>query len=344
MNRNHPTSADPSAPDISNGRLRRMAPKVAATLVSTLVMVSILWGTDLYFHRKHGINLWGYRGPALGRKQSGEKRVAILGGSTAWGFGLKAGQDFPAQLQKEIAERPKLPGTDSVKILNLAYNSEGAFSFKYTLHDYAYLDYDAVVLYTGYNDLWKQNFIVARHRSPIFLWTGYFPLLPALTMDKISVWTNRLTHGDKPVVFVPPKEDNPDAGEQTSKALQKQTGPLTGSAQSQTGAPDGTCPTKWQFYCQQVYEAADQALKDGKQVLIVTEPYISDDHVEQQRALEGMLSKRFEGQTRLRYLNLGRSVNLQDRSLCWDGMHLTEEGNRRIAAALIQPVTELLEK
>jgi lysophospholipase L1-like esterase len=343
MNHTHPTSSDPSQ-NIFTGRLRRMAPKVAATLVSTLVMVSILWGTDLYLHRKHGVNLWGYRGPALGQKQSREKRVAILGGSTAWGFGLKAGQDFPAQLQKGFAERPKLVGTDSVKILNLAYNSEGAYSFKYTLRDYAYLDYDVVLLYTGYNDLWRQNFFVSRHRSPIFLWTGYLPLLPAVTMDKISVWTNQRTNGDKPMVFVPPKEGNPDAGEQTAKALQKQTGPLTGSGQSQTGAPDGTCPTKWQFYCQQVYEAADQALKDGKQVLIVTEPYISDDHVEQQTALEGMLSKRFEGQTRLRYLNLGRSVNLQDRSLCWDGMHLTEEGNRRIAAALIQPVTELLEK
>jgi lysophospholipase L1-like esterase len=63
----------------------------------------------------------------------------------------------------------------------------------------------------------------------------------------------------------------------------------------------------------------------------------------QQRALEGMLNKRFEGQTNLRYLNLGRTVDLGDRSLCWDGMHLTEEGNRRIADALIQPVLDLLQ-
>ena len=280
----------------------------------------------------------------MGQKQPGEKRVVVLGGSTAWGFGLNAGQDFPAQLQRESAQRPKFAGADSIKVLNLAFNSEGAYSFQYTLNDYAYLDYDAVLLYTGYNDLGKQNFFVSRHRSPIFLWTGYLPLLPSFTMDKISVWTSRLTRGDKPVVFVPPRADDTDAGEQTSKALQKQTGPLTDSGQSQAGASDGTCPAKWQFYCQQVYEATDHALKDGKRVLIVTEPYISDDHIEQQRALEGMLNKRFSGQTRLRYLSLGRSIDLQDRTLCWDGMHLTEEGNRRIAAALIQPVTDLLQK
>ena len=57
-----------------------------------------------------------------------------------------------------------------------------------------------------------------------------------------------------------------------------------------------------------------------------------------------MLKQRFEGQAHLRYLNLGRTVDLQDRSLCWDGMHLTEEGNRRIAEALIQPVLEILQR
>jgi lysophospholipase L1-like esterase len=84
-------------------------------------------------------------------------------------------------------------------------------------------------------------------------------------------------------------------------------------------------------------------LKQGKRVLVVTEPYISDQHVMQQRALAAMLAQRFAGQTQFRYLDLGRTVDLRDRALCWDGMHLTEEGNRRIAEALIQPVLETLQ-
>jgi lysophospholipase L1-like esterase len=79
-------------------------------------------------------------------------------------------------------------------------------------------------------------------------------------------------------------------------------------------------------------------------VLVVTEPYISDKHVEQQRALEAMLKQRFAGQVHLVYLNLGRTIDLRDKSLCWDGMHLTEEGNRRVAQALIQPVLETLQR
>src|SRR5437870_2984989 len=94
--------------------------KLATAIISSLVCVSILFGADLYLHHKHGVNIWGYRGPVVGHKQSGEKRVAVLGGSTTWGFGLSAGQDFPAQLQQTL-------GSPQIKVVNLGFNSEGAY-------------------------------------------------------------------------------------------------------------------------------------------------------------------------------------------------------------------------
>jgi lysophospholipase L1-like esterase len=330
------------AADGRSDRLRRIVLKAATTIISTGLIVSILFGADLYLHHKHGVNLWGYRGPTAGPKQAGEKRVAVLGGSTAWGFGLKVEQAFPAQLQQRLSERSPVNGPTSVKILNLAYNSEGAYSFKYTLDDYNYLDYDVVVLYSGYNDLSGQNLYVSRHRSPIFLLSGYLPLLPAVTASKLSIWKDRVTGQDQPVVFTPPLP-NSDTGDQTSRALEKQLGPLTTAGQSDQ-EPAGTCATEWQFYCQQIYETTDLALQRGKRVLVVTEPYISDKHVAQQRAIEAMLKQRFGDQAHLRYLNLGRTIDLRDKTLCWDGMHLTAEGNRRIADALIQPVLEILQR
>ena len=84
------------------------------------------------------------------------------------------------------------------------------------------------------------------------------------------------------------------------------------------------------------------ALAKGKHVLIVTEPYIADAHVEQQAQLQGMLSVRFANEPRLRYVNLGGLIDLSDAALCWDGMHLTEEGNRRIAAALVETSADML--
>jgi lysophospholipase L1-like esterase len=307
-------------------------------LVSTILCASILFGADYYLHRRHGINLSGYRGPALGRKQPGEKRVAILGGSTTWGYGLRAGQDFPAQLQSHL-EQGQEPATSSIKVLNLGSNGEGAYSFKYTLKDYDYLDYDAVVLYSGYNDLRGPNFYVFRHRSPVFGWTGYLPLLPALTVDKLTGWTQKLFGRDKKVVFQPPapSQNSPESLQSTVGATNDQNQKSAGNSSVVT------VPAEWQFYCDQVSEAAEMALQRGKLVLIVTEPYFSDRHIAQQKALEAMIQMRFPNQPHLRYVNLGRTVDLRDKSLCWDGMHLTEEGNRRIAVALRQPVFDLLQ-
>ena len=310
---------------------------VVTVLISTFVCGSVLVGMDLYLHYKYGINLRGYRGPSVGRKQAGEKRVAILGGSTTWGFGLKAGQDFPAQLQRMLAERPDVSHHAPINVLNLGFNNEGAYSFKFTLKDYAYLEPDVVVLYSGYNDVKNiENKIIFRHRSPVFLWTGFLPLLPSLTIDKLTVWKRELSGSDERTIFEPPDVKTIKNGDE----LRKQVGSLT-QKDTTTDATTATC-AEWQFYCEQISETVSVALKDGKRVLVVTEPYISNDHVAQQAAIANMLSVRFAENPNVHYLNLGTVVDLRDTSLCWDGMHLTEEGNRRIAAALAQPVRELL--
>lgn len=184
--------------------------------------------------------------------------------------------------------------------MNLGFNDDGAYSLKYTLKDYDYLECDAVVLYSGYNDLDEPNFYVFRHRSPVFGWTGYLPLLPELTVDKLSVWTQRLLGHNEKVVFQPP-----ELGQNSPEALPKQLGPAHNSNQSAETSSAVTVPAHWQFYCNQVYEAAQMALQSGKRVLIVTEPYINDQHIAQQKALETMIQMSFPNQTHLRYLNLG---------------------------------------
>lgn len=248
------------------------------------------------------------------------------------------GQDFPAQLQHHL-DQGQASATSSIKVLNLGFNGEGAYSFKYTLKDYDYLECDAVVLYSGYNDLSGPNFYVFRHRSPVFGWTGYLPLLPALTVDKLSVWKQKLLGRNEKVVFQPP-----DLNQNSPEFLPKQLSPTVNQNQKSAETSFAvTVPAEWQFYCDQVSETVQMALQNGKRVLVVTEPYISNEHVAQQKSLEAMIQMRFPNQPHLRYLDLGRAVDLRDKSLCWDGMHLTEEGNRRIAVALKQPVLDLLQ-
>lgn len=319
----------------SSPRKKRVLFKLVTTLISSLVCVLVVIGGDLYLHHKHGINFHGYRGRSLGPKQSGEKRIAFLGGSTTWGFGVLAGQDIPAQLEQMLAERSEA-AKSPITIVNLGANNDGAYSFKFTLNDYDYLGADVVVLYSGYNDLFAPNYYVFRHRSPVFVWTGYLPLLPLLTADKLTVWKRQLLGQNQQKIFQPPDLKQIKSPQPLETAIQP------GSKAVASSQPNsGTCSAEWSFYCEQISETVNLCLKKGKRVLVVTEPYISNSHVAQQRAIEAMLAARFAGNPNVRYLNLGTAVDLRDATLCWDGMHLTREGNRRIAAALVEPVTEL---
>jgi hypothetical protein len=81
----------------------------------------------------------------------------------------------------------------------------------------------------------------------------------------------------------------------------------------------------------------------GARVLVVTQPYISDPHVEQQDSLRAMLREKFPGDAGVRYANLGRGVvDVDDRSVAYDGMHLTERGNAAVANALVPQAAELI--
>ena len=118
-----------------------------------IVMAGLLLAADLVLHhraqRSAGLNRYGYRGPVIGRKQPGELRVVMLGGSTVFGYGVAWNESIPAYLETALEARLQRP----VTVVNLGFNNEGAYAFRPNLEDFAYLDYDVAVLYEGYNDL-----------------------------------------------------------------------------------------------------------------------------------------------------------------------------------------------
>ena len=78
---------------------------LAAVLATVITTVAVL-AADLYLHhraeRSAGLNRWGYRGPVLSKKQPGEIRVAMLGGSTVFGYGVLASESIPAFLEQRL--------------------------------------------------------------------------------------------------------------------------------------------------------------------------------------------------------------------------------------------------
>lgn len=328
-------------------RGRRAWFAVAAIALSVASTLAFVFGLDLYLHYKFartgGFNIWGYRGAVVGKKAPGEQRLVMLGGSVAFGYGVTSTQTIPYYLEQRLNDPPAARRTS---VVNLGWNSEGAYSFQFTLPAYEYLNYDASILYSGYNDLLDDNFLAFRHRSALFRLAGYLPILPIVPIREwLHIDNLSDTMRDGHVVFRPGLADRytaeaTDTALRITKAIEQQLGRLTPEGTPAPAvAPD--CTT-FAHYCGAVMTAVQYEVGRGKHVFVVTEPFISPKHIEQQAAVSHMLATTFPGDARVHYVNMGRSVNLGDRSLSYDGMHLTDAGNARLAAALAPKIRKVL--
>lgn len=322
---------------------------------SALCGMMALFALDLYLHHKYGkiagYNVRGYRGAVLGRKSPGEIRVAVVGGSTALGYGVAPHESYPAYLESLLNTAFERPDGATYRVVNLAWNNEGAYSFQFTLRDYAYLDYDVAILYEGYNDLGR-NRSVFRHESPVFRLTGYLPIFPMILKEKAMAirYGGKLedAYWGKQTVFKPNLAQRATAGAletavSVSKSLEHQLGRLSERPVGDEPALGaGGCGDRWNDYCHSMQVAVEYLLDRGRKAIVVTQPYATDDHRAQQEAMAAMVQARFGADPSFRYVNLGHTIDLKDTALCYDGMHLVGEGNRRIAAALAGPVHALM--
>jgi hypothetical protein len=340
-------------------RRTRLVYGAVAMALALLMTCSGLLAIDMYLHRKYersgGFNVWGYRGPVVGRKQPGEYRIVMLGGSTAYGYGVEWNEAIPALLEQQLAgHRDGGPYT----VVNLGYNNEGAYSFAFTLRDYDSLQYDLACLYEGYNDMMadlrRPNLSVFRHDSPVFRLTGYLPIFPIIFKEKAAAMlsgdTGAVYRSSNQTVFRPglatkaTAEILASAGE-ISESLERQLGRVIAESPRQiTDAGSSGCKNPWAEYCHSMSSAIEYALARNHQVAVVSQPWFGTlraRHMDQQHELADMLQRRFANDRRVRYINLGDVVDVADPRLSFDRMHLTAAGNARMAAALVAPVLEM---
>lgn len=327
-----------------------------AIIVGTALPVVLIASLDLYLHHRYasngGFNTRGYRGPIVGRKQPGERRIAVLGGSTAFGYGVRTDETFPWHLEQMLNQPAMRPGEGPVTVVNLAWNGEGAHSFRFTLEDYDYLDPDVVILYSGYNDFSFNN-LVFRRESAIFRLTGYLPILPVIPIREwLQVDDLSQTRKAGGVAFEPNLADRSASGAadlalRITQALEKQLIRLSEEQKAKPKQSSGVCDT-WTYYCDSIHNAIAYALARDRQVIVVTEPYVGGGgeaaglHVGQQNTLVEMLTARFPAERRVHYLNMGDAVDLTDPTLCYDGLHLTAEGNAQLASRLAPALASIV--
>lgn len=348
----------PVAPVLS--RRRRFAFALFSVLLALGLCGVALLGADLYLHvrveRLAGANRWGYRGPTVGRKRNGEIRIVALGGSTAFGLGLPWNEAWPFHLGQLLNGRST---EHHYSVVNLGAPGQGAYGFRFDLTDYSYLQYDAAILYEGYNDLGYgmtfdptpgvENHYLWRRQSPVFRLTGYFPVLPLVLREKAMVmgaggnldaaYRGRVTF--KPGLATRTTAAALTDAAEMAESLGHQLGRLT-AAPLLSHAPLDT--RSWAFYVDRVLTAVTYARERDVAVIVVTQPYISDAHVAQQQALADALAARFGRDAGVRYVNLGRTIQVSDHRLAYDGMHLVAGANRMIAEHLVPTVEAITGK
>ena len=340
---------------------RRFAAFATGAVLGTVtLMVGVLLAADLYAHhrveRSVGVNRQGYRGPVAGRKQPGETRVVMLGGSTVFGYDVEWDDTIPAALERQLRARdPK------ARVINLGFIGEGALAFVPTLESYSYLDYDVVCLYEGYNDVLgdsEPNRSLLRHSSPVFRLTGYFPILPLVLREKAMT----LRHGSVAAAYEsersgPKTVFRPNVANRASAVAMETTAAVTQSLDRQLGrfsdldaAPrlDGSgCAPPWRHYCNAVAAAVRFALARQAAVVVVSQPRLLGDraerHASQQRALGEMLARDFAGEPRVRHVDASGAVDLSSQAVTFDGLHLNRDGNTKVAATLVEPIGTLID-
>src|SRR5262245_29931620 len=99
--------------------------------------------------QKHGVNARGFRGRLTIHKIPHERRVAIVGGTAAYGYAVDWPTSLGPTLQNRLEQgwRKKYRDGDVTGVVNLAELGAGASSYIETLRRYAYLAPEVVIVY-----------------------------------------------------------------------------------------------------------------------------------------------------------------------------------------------------
>jgi hypothetical protein len=348
---------------IALSRRKKIVFALVAVTVSFVIMIGLLLAADLVVHRRAersaGLNRYGYRGPAVGSKRPGELRVVMLGGSTVFGYGVAWNESVPAYLEEKLRGRVNRP----VSVVNLGFNNQGAYAFLPDLEDFAYLDYDVIVLYEGYNDLPGDdgpNRSVYRRDSAIYRAVGYYPILPlyleekarALRFGSVDAAYQALLQKDGKVVFQPGLAQRTSAA--ALDAVASMTKMLDGQLEKTATAPPPVnaaastlgCAFPYVTYCESVAAAVRFGRANGKGVIVGSQPHLPGArstalHQKQSEMLTAMIERIFGSDPHVARVDLAQLLDLGNIDVTFDGMHLKPQANATVAAALADPVLKV---
>jgi hypothetical protein len=303
--------------------------RIVTALAIEAVMLAASLGVvaDLAAHRRverlGGVNIWNYRGPVAHRKQPNEIRLAFVGGTRAFSWGVAASETVSSSVAWQVRLATDVPGRPSRPIvpINLARLGALPASYAATIDRHAYLSADVICLY---DDLGVAGATTADRASAVYDWTGYMPALPLVLREKGAIW------------------------QRSASPWLNRAGAVTTSIGSMAGAIDRSLagavdppltPASPQdeshAYAEHMLAAIEAAHRHARGVVVVLAPVETSQQVRNWLAIAGAMSHR-PAPPWLRIVDLSSVLELYDDALRLDGWNFGA-GGIAIAAEAIAP-------
>jgi hypothetical protein len=326
---------------------------IAFEAVVTLALIVVAVDVNLH-DRLEGVagqNTRGYRGALrLTAPGGGQHRLLMVGDASTFGFGVSLDESLPSYLRYRLWVRGRRTDDKySVQMINAAAVPDAAYALRYAIRDYARFRPDIVIIDGGYDGFCEgcaPNRSVSRHRSAIFRSTGYWPIVPQYLEERGTMLEARSSYparflGVTLAVAGRTAAALDEAAVFGRRALSAE-GPerrdgIVGADGRVELPREPSCGPRWSEYCGAIAAAVDEALAHPatRHVVVMTPPYLSDRHREQQRVMAAMIAARFGASPLVSYLDAGDAIDLRDPTLALGGGIRTMRGNQELGEQIL---------
>ena len=308
--------------------MKRIIGALAIEAVVLLMCLTVV--ADLSAHhrveRVGGVNIWNYRGPVAHQKQPNEIRLAFVGGTRAFSWGVAASEALPPAVGFLVKLATDRPGEllRPIVSINLGRLGATAESYASTIDRFSDLAPDYIVLV---DDLGVPGATTANRASAVYDWTGYMPALPLVLREK----GERLQESDS-------------ASRRGVGAALAVLGRSTGAVDRGLARSVGTTdPIRPRAYADAMIAAIDAAHRRARGVVVVLTPMESSAQKVNWLQLVLQLSDRHDTRGWLRLVDLSDALELYDGAVRIDGWNFGAGGITTAAGPIAHAVLDLVD-
>ena len=282
-------------------------------VIQVVVLGALLTlAADVYAHKRveqlGGVNIWGYRGTTAKQKRPNEMRVGVVGGTTAFGWGVAAEESMITTVRRLVSLEFDRPGRRATYVTgyNIALPGLTPHEYPQRIDKFGDLEFDVLCIYPDVVGARTERTLVPK-ASAVEASTGYTTILPLVLDEKGIPLVGRVMRG-----------------------IDATTYGLFAASSERAGEPvDG------------VLQAIQVALTKAQGVVVILPVGVANQATGYERLAE-RIATTFPGELRLRIVDASGDEQLQNPALRLNDVSFGAGGNALVGELASPAVIELL--